>query len=160
MDNTNAPTGLLGVNDPMDAEEGGEMAGRPGKDESDATGGFAGGDAMMKVEKGSHEFVLVQHRFYTNMGSTVPHCRLVELHRVLYITPTRRARLEAFDRQVDAMKQKHGGNPNERFAFHEASKRNVLRIINDGFDVSAAPEDGGYFGIALYLSPEPCAINR
>ncbi|XP_065035297.1 probable inactive poly [ADP-ribose] polymerase SRO2 isoform X1 [Musa acuminata AAA Group] len=129
------------------------MAGRP------ATGGFAGGDAMIKVDKDSDEFVIIQHRFYTNMGSTVPHCPLVELHRILYSTPTGRARLEAFNRQVDAMKQKHGGNPNERFAFYEASKRNVQRIINDGFDVSAAPEDFGYFGIALYLSPEPCAIN-
>ncbi|RWW84688.1 hypothetical protein BHE74_00006690 [Ensete ventricosum] len=89
------------------------------------------------------------------------HCPLVELHRVLqHSTPTRRSCWEAFHDQLKATQQKRGEHQNAKAAFYEAPKEKVIRTITDGFDVSGAPEDGGHFGLGLYLTPEPFAINR
>ncbi|RWV81312.1 hypothetical protein GW17_00057279 [Ensete ventricosum] len=89
------------------------------------------------------------------------HCPLVELHRVLqHSTPTRRSCWEAFHDQLKATQQKRGEHQNDKAAFYEAPKEKVIRTITDGFDVSGAPEDGGHFGLGLYLTPEPFAINR
>lgn len=118
------------------------------------------GNGMVRVSKDSEEFILLRHRFYSSIGSLVPHCSLVDLHRVLYSTPTRRTRWEAFHRSLEAVAQKHSGNANDKFAFAEASKDRIIQIVNDGFDVSGTPEDGGYFGLGLYVTPEPVAINR
>ncbi|CAL9205757.1 probable inactive poly [ADP-ribose] polymerase SRO2 isoform X1 [Musa acuminata AAA Group] len=117
------------------------------------------GNGMVRVSKDSEEFILLRHRFYSSIGSLVPHCSLVDLHRVLYSTPTRRTRWEAFHRSLEAVAQKHDGNANDKFAFAEASKDRIIQIVNDGFDVSGTPEDGGYFGLGLYVTPEPVAIN-
>ncbi|RZR89202.1 hypothetical protein BHM03_00016882, partial [Ensete ventricosum] len=88
------------------------------------------------------------------------HCPLVELHRVLqHSTPTRRSCWEAFHDQLKATQQKRGEHQNDKAAFYEAPKEKVIRTITDGFDVSGAPEDGGHFGLGLYLTPEPFAIN-
>ncbi|CAL9043698.1 probable inactive poly [ADP-ribose] polymerase SRO2 isoform X3 [Musa acuminata AAA Group] len=124
----------------------------------DATGGF-GANGMIKVGEESDEFVIVQHRFYTNIATLVPHCSLVELHRVLHSTPIRRSCWEAFHDQLKATQQKRGEHPNDKVAFYEAPKEKVIRTIRDGFDVSGAPDDGGYFGLGLYFTPEPFAIN-
>ncbi|RRT85390.1 hypothetical protein B296_00002006 [Ensete ventricosum] len=89
------------------------------------------------------------------------HCPLVELHRVLqHSTPTRRSCWEAFHDQLKATQQKRGEHQNDKAAFYEAPKEKVIRTITDGFDVSGAPEDGGHFGLGLYLTPEPFAIQQ
>lgn len=119
-----------------------------------------GGNGMVRVIKDSEEFILVQHRFYSSIGSLVPHCSLVDLHRVSYSTLIARVRWEAFQRCVKATALKNGGDANVKFAFREASKDEVLQIVKKGFDVRGIPEDGGYFGIGLYLTPEPVSINR
>ncbi|RRT74727.1 hypothetical protein B296_00024938 [Ensete ventricosum] len=93
---------------------------------------------MVRVSKDSEEFILLRHRFYSSIGSLVPHCSLVDLHRVLYSTPSRRTRWEAFHRSLEAVAQKHGGNANDKFAFAEASKDGIIQIVNDGEEIFSA----------------------
>ncbi|XP_042438798.1 probable inactive poly [ADP-ribose] polymerase SRO2 isoform X2 [Zingiber officinale] len=118
------------------------------------------GNGMVRIGADSEEFILLRHRFYTSIGSLVPHCALLHLHRYSYAAPATRARWEAFLRCVKSTALENGGDANEKFAFREASRDWIIQIGNRGLDLSSEmSDDGGYFGVGLYLTPEPVSIN-
>lgn len=118
-------------------------------------------NGMVRVGADSEESILLRHRFYTSIGSLVPHCALLHLHRFTYASQAARARWEAFRRCVKSTALDNGGDANEKFAFREASRDWIIQIGNRGLDLSSdMSDDCGYFGIGLYLTPEPVSINR
>lgn len=119
------------------------------------------GNGMVRVGADSEEFILLRHRFYSSIGSLVPHCALLHLHRFSYAAPDARARWEAFRRCVKTTALENDGDANEVFALREASRDWIIQIGNRGLDLSSEMSDeGGYYGIGLYLTPERVSINR
>ncbi|WOK97310.1 hypothetical protein Cni_G06018 [Canna indica] len=116
-------------------------------------------NGMVRVKQESDEFITLLHRFYSSIRSLVPHCSLVDVHRIPYSTRAGRARRDAYELCLKATALQNGGVTNEKLAFCEASRKRITRIVKNGFDVSEVPEDGGYYGIGLYLTPESVSIN-
>uniref|UniRef100_A0A6I9R5L1 Probable inactive poly [ADP-ribose] polymerase SRO3 isoform X1 n=2 Tax=Elaeis guineensis var. tenera TaxID=51953 RepID=A0A6I9R5L1_ELAGV len=116
-------------------------------------------DKVLRVEEGCDEFISIKHRFYMSIGSLAQYCPLVALQRLRCTADQMIARTEAFKHQSKLLSEKYDGEPNIQDGLYGSSKVGIIQIINHGFDVSALPEDGGYFGIGLYITPEQVAIN-
>ncbi|WOK97309.1 putative inactive poly [Canna indica] len=52
-------------------------------------------NGMARVNQESEEFITLLHRFNSSIRSLVPHCSLVDVHRIPYSTTTGRARRDA-----------------------------------------------------------------
>lgn len=117
-------------------------------------------DKVLRVEEGRDEFIRIKHRFYMSIGSLVEYCPLVALQRLRCTPYQMKARAEAFTHQSKLLSEKNDGEPNIQVGLYASSKGGIIQIIDNGFDVSGFPEDGGYFGIGFYITPEQVAINR
>ncbi|KAG1354196.1 putative inactive poly [ADP-ribose] polymerase SRO3 [Cocos nucifera] len=116
-------------------------------------------DKVLRVEERCDEFIRIKHRFYVSIGSLAQYCPLVALQRLRCTADQMIAQMEAFKHQSKLLSEKYDGEPNIQDGLFGSSKVGIIQIINYGFDVSAFPEDGGYFGIGLYIAPEQVAIN-
>lgn len=117
-------------------------------------------DKVLRVEEGCDEFISIKHRFYMSIGSLAQYCPLVALQRLRRTSYQMMARKEAFEHQSKLLSEKHDGEPNIQNGLYGSSKVDIIQIINNGFDVFGFLEDGGYFGIGLYITPEQVSINR
>ncbi|MQL78520.1 hypothetical protein Taro_010939 [Colocasia esculenta] len=120
---------------------------------------WSGWRGLKKLEEEDEEHVILKHRFYSSLGSISNHCPVVAVHKNMHNVGSAKTRLEAFQRCLEATKEKRGGNANIKNAWCGASKEGVDRIVQHGFELCGQPGDSKRYGLGLYLSPDSSAID-
>ncbi|GJN29148.1 hypothetical protein PR202_gb17344 [Eleusine coracana subsp. coracana] len=114
---------------------------------------------LVSVERGSESFMFAQNLFVSGMGSFATPNSIVCIHRYSPKHVTAKCRLEAFERQMKLTSERSGG-ANTRYGWLGSRKKDIIKILIDGFfSIEKTTENAG-LDPGIYLSPENRAFAR
>lgn len=123
-----------------------------------ANEGFVGtGDNLIKLDHADREFREVQTKFLAGLSTLAEFTSVVGIYRNSHRSVTGQSRLQAFQRHVDIITRKNGGDANIQCAWHGTSRDAVCGIIKHGFGQPKTPKHGATLGNGVYLAPANCS---
>ncbi|XP_043723351.1 probable inactive poly [ADP-ribose] polymerase SRO2 isoform X1 [Telopea speciosissima] len=117
------------------------------------------GNGLIKLEEGDKEHDIIKNKFILGLGSLGRHTKVVSVHKNLFSSFHRKARLQSFKIFSEAMSLKCNGNANIKYGWYGTSRNGVHRIVSDGFDHFGNSENSRLDDCGLYLSPENSSIE-
>ncbi|CAN6269722.1 unnamed protein product [Urochloa humidicola] len=108
---------------------------------------------IISVERGSKDFLFVQDLFLSGMGPFAAPNNLLRVYRYSPNDITAQCRLQAFERQIVAMKEKRG-DANVRYGWLGSRKNDIVRILINGLGTTGKPAEKSDLSAGVYLSPE------
>ncbi|CAM0145880.1 unnamed protein product [Urochloa decumbens] len=108
---------------------------------------------IISVERGSNDFQFVQDLFLSGMGPFAAPNNLLHVYRYSPNDITAQCRLQAFERQIVAMKEKRG-DANVRYGWLGSRKNDIVRILINGLGTTGKPAEKSDLSAGVYLSPE------
>lgn len=105
-------------------------------------------NGMMRIGEESKEHREIKNRFLAGMNQLAKDTSVVTIHKNICSTMYMKARFEAFNSCVDAIRERCGDR-NDKFGWYGASKQEILHIISYGF----SRFNGQSHGVGVYLSP-------
>ncbi|GJN00159.1 hypothetical protein PR202_ga17570 [Eleusine coracana subsp. coracana] len=108
---------------------------------------------LVSVERGSESFMFAQNLFLSGMGSFATPNSIVRIHRYSPKHVTAKCRLETFERQMKLTSERSGG-ANTRYGWLGSRKKDIIKILIDGFVSTEKTTENAGMDPGIYLSPE------
>ncbi|XP_059074615.1 probable inactive poly [ADP-ribose] polymerase SRO2 [Cryptomeria japonica] len=115
------------------------------------------GDNLIKLDDDDREFLDVRNKFLAGLKTLATFTSVIGIYRNSHRSVAGRSRLHAFQRYVDMITRKNGGNGNIQYAWHGTSMDGVCGIIKHGFGQPMIPKHGAVLGRGVYLAPANCS---
>ncbi|XP_057871471.2 probable inactive poly [ADP-ribose] polymerase SRO2 [Cryptomeria japonica] len=115
------------------------------------------GDNLIKLVDDDREFADVRNKFLAGLKTLATFTSVIGIYRNSHRSVSGRSRLHVFQRSVDIITRKNGGDGNIQYAWHGTSRDGVCGIIKHGFGQPMIPKHGAVLGKGVYLAPANCS---
>ncbi|KAH7447185.1 hypothetical protein KP509_01G095500 [Ceratopteris richardii] len=110
-------------------------------------------DKLDKVVENEQDYCFTRKMFLSGFFLSAEDVSISGIYRISQTGICGQARLQVFNMQEE-MTARMRGSANVRYAWHGASKNEVLSIVQHGFGQPTMPRKGDAFGVGIYLAPE------
>lgn len=106
---------------------------------------------LVELNQGERIYDVIRRRFLSFLNSIGDSTKVVSIHRKNWLGFSAQAKLQSFQIQSRAMANKHGGNPNVKFAWYGNRRERIQEIISHGFSFTELQDNNNG---AIFLSPD------